>query len=149
MTILDERTLHSKIVLLFNMDKGFLHSKVCRLWRRALWERALSLGYDNSLEVKGIIKFKIKSSKIKLSKGKAFSPSIMNLPAGKQVYGCIAHFCLLVIVYDPTFIYVSIWNTSPSSQHSLLIRNIHVPFLINHFFTKQPCLPVKIQFHGD
>ena len=56
-----------------------------------------SLGFDNSLRVKGIIKFI----------SKAFSASIVNLPAGEQVYGCIAHFHLLVIVYDPTFIYVS------------------------------------------
>ena len=62
------------------------------------WERALSsLGFDNSLEVKRIIKLI----------SKAFSASIVNLPAGEQVYGNKAHFRLSVIVYDPTFIHVS------------------------------------------
>ena len=90
-----------------NMDKGFLHSKVWNahsgftktsvrmkfkfnLEKCAYikpWERALSsLGFDNSLEVKGIIKFI----------SKAFSASIVNLPAGEQVYGCKAHSCPLV-----------------------------------------------------
>ena len=50
-------------------------------------ERELSsLGFDNSLEVKGLIKFI----------SKVFSASIVNLPAGEQVYGCKAHFRLLV-----------------------------------------------------